>query len=132
MTRTELRASLLSEVSTLLDNDELMSEAIRILRSLRSRMRGYTPQEEGDYNNVVCEPACAYEAKTAGRKVRAKVVPEYVDGIMNEPEPDSKEYILKGLKEAFLELREIKAGRGKGRSARELLKELREEEEEEE
>ena len=48
----------------------------------------------------------------------------------SEPEPDSKEYILKGLKEAFLELREIKAGRSKGIPARELLRELREAEEE--
>lgn len=47
---------------------------------------------------------------------------------MAEPEPDSKEYIMQGLKEAFQELKEIKAGRGKSVSARDLLKELQEEE----
>lgn len=44
-----------------------------------------------------------------------------------EPKEDSKEYILNGLKEAFTELKEIKAGRLKGIPARELLKDLEEE-----
>ena len=42
-------------------------------------------------------------------------------------EPDSKEYILTGLKEAFLEMKEVKARRSQSRPAEELLKELMEE-----
>lgn len=45
-----------------------------------------------------------------------------------EPEPDSKEYIMQGLKEAFQELKEIKAGMVKGRPLEEMLKELEAEE----
>ncbi|RGN33765.1 hypothetical protein [Bacteroides oleiciplenus] len=45
-----------------------------------------------------------------------------------EPEQDSKEYILQGLKEAILELNEYKAGRVKARPAWELLEELKKEE----
>lgn len=48
-----------------------------------------------------------------------------------EPEPDSKEYILQGIKEAILELNEVKAGRAKTHSAWELLEELKKEEENE-
>lgn len=44
-------------------------------------------------------------------------------------EEDSKETILKELKEAILEFNEYKAGRVKARSAWELLEELKEEEE---
>lgn len=39
-------------------------------------------------------------------------------------EPDSDEYILAGLKEAFKELEEVKAGRSKTRPLEELLNEL--------
>lgn len=45
-----------------------------------------------------------------------------------EPAPDSKEYVLKGLKEAFVELNEIKAGRAKARPIEELIKEVETEE----
>lgn len=45
----------------------------------------------------------------------------------SKTEPDSKEYVLNGLKEAFLQLKDIKAGQLKGRPAEELLKELEEE-----
>lgn len=51
--------------------------------------------------------------------------------ITAEPITDSKEYILTGLKEAFLELKKIKAGRGKTRPVEELLKELMDEREDE-
>lgn len=44
-----------------------------------------------------------------------------------EPESDSKEYILKELKEAIHELNEYKAGRVKARPLDELIKELEEE-----
>lgn len=46
-------------------------------------------------------------------------------------EPDSKEYIIAGLREAFLELREVRAGKGRTRPAEDLLKELTEERDEE-
>lgn len=51
--------------------------------------------------------------------------------IVAEPEPDSQEYIMTGLKEAFLEMKEIKAGKRKSRPAEELLKELIDERDEE-
>lgn len=40
-------------------------------------------------------------------------------------EPDSDEYILAGLKEAFKELKEVKAGRSKLYSAEDVLAELK-------
>lgn len=43
-------------------------------------------------------------------------------------EPDSKEYVLAGIQQALAELKEVKAGRAKVRPARELLEELRAEE----
>ncbi len=43
-----------------------------------------------------------------------------------EPEEDSKEYILNEVKEAFTELKAIKAGKLKGIPAHELLKDLEE------
>lgn len=60
MRTMELRTSLISEVSALLDNDELMSEAIHLLRGLRSRVKGYARQEEESCNHVVSEPPCQY------------------------------------------------------------------------
>ena len=42
-------------------------------------------------------------------------------------EPDSKEYILTGLKEAFLEMKEVKARRSQSRPAEELMEERDEE-----
>ena len=60
MRTMELRTSLISEVSVLLDNDELMSEAIHLLRGLRSRVKGYARQEEESCNHVVSEPPCQY------------------------------------------------------------------------
>lgn len=62
-------------------------------------------------------------------------VKQQLSGILNirdnettvELEPDSKEYIMNGLKEAFMELKEIRAGKGKTRPVEELLKELMEE-----
>lgn len=52
-------------------------------------------------------------------------IPIVSDTVINEP--DSKEYIMSGLKEAFRELKEIKAGKGKTYSVEEVLKEMREE-----
>ena len=52
-----------------------------------------------------------------------------LDSVKAEPKEDSKDYILNGLKDAFFELKEIKAGRLQGIPARDLLKELEEEEE---
>lgn len=99
MTTIELRTSLMSEVTTLLDDDELMREAIRMLRGLRNRLK---------------VPANA----PTTRKPAAE----------QETAPDTKEYILKGIKEAFLELNEVKASRSKDVSIEELLTELEQEE----
>lgn len=53
------------------------------------------------------------------------------EDVVVDLEPDSKEYIIAGLREAFLELREVRAGKGRTRPAEDLLKELSEEREEE-
>lgn len=45
---------------------------------------------------------------------------------IEQPEPDSKEYIMTGIKNAFRELKEIRAGKGKTYSVEEVLKEMRE------
>lgn len=48
---------------------------------------------------------------------------EGIENTVSEPmEPDSKEYIIAGLRDAFLELKEVRAGKGKTRPAEELLK----------
>lgn len=86
MTITELRASLLKEVSTFFDDEEMMRSAIKALKSIRKPV--------------------------VSTKTKAELV------------PDSDEYILAGLKEAFDELKEIKAGRSKTRPLEELLNEL--------
>lgn len=76
-----------------------------------------------DNNELLKEMSKAYHRiKTRLSKVAAAE---------QELEPDSKEYILQGLKEAILELNEVKAGRAKTHSAWELLEELKKEEENE-
>lgn len=54
------------------------------------------------------------------KRVRKAVSPER----KKMPKPDSDEYILAGLKEAFKEWEEVKAGRGKLYSAEDVLAEL--------
>ena len=111
------------------------------------------PQERP--KNIVSEPMAEYQrmsslqlAADKARLIRAIVniasklvfdkVKQRLRDILNlreevvvEPEPDSKEYIMTGLKEAFLEMKEVKAGRSQSRPAEELLKELMEERDEE-
>lgn len=113
------------------------------------KVKPYTQQEEPT-TPIVSEPAVEYqrmpniqlEADKA-RLIRAIVnidsrtlfdkVKQQLYGILNIKEdtainePDSKEYIMSGLKEAFRELKEIKAGKGKTYSVEEVLKEMREE-----
>lgn len=85
MTTMELRASLLKEVSTFFDDEEMMRSAIKALKKVR-------------------------KAVSADRE--------------KELEPDSDEYILTGMKEAFQEWEEVKAGRATTRPVEELLNEL--------
>lgn len=108
MTTMELRTSLISEVSTLLDDDELMREAINMLKGLRSRIRGYQQQEEESNSTIASEPICEYVTERT-------------------TETDCDEFIINGIKESLQTLKEIKAGRVKTRPARELLEELEEE-----
>lgn len=44
-----------------------------------------------------------------------------------EPEPDTKEYILNSIKEGLREVQEIRAGRMKGNTLDNLIKELEQE-----
>lgn len=85
MTTMELRASLLKEVSTFFDDEEMMRSAIKALKKVR-------------------------KAVSADRE--------------KELEPDSDEYILTGMKEAFQEWEEVKARRATTRPVEELLNEL--------
>lgn len=110
----------------------------------------YDLPKEGP-KNIVSEPMAEYQSMSSlqleadkARLIRAIVnidsklvfdkVKQGLRDILNlreevvvEPEPDSKEYIMTGLKEAFLEMKEVKAGRSQSRPAEELLKELMEE-----
>ena len=114
----------------------------------------YDLPKEGP-KNIVSEPMAEYQSMSSlqleadkARLIRAIVnidsklvcdkVKQRLRDILNlreevvvEPEPDSKEYIMTGLKEAFLEMKEVKAGRSQSRPAEELLKELMEERDEE-
>ena len=91
----------------------------------------YDLPKEGP-KNIVSEPMAEYQSMSSlqleadkARLIRAIV---NIDSkFVVEPEPDSKEYIMTGLKEAFLEMKEVKAGRSQSRPAEELLKELMEE-----
>lgn len=119
------------------------------------KAKSYKNMEECSENKV-SEPVVAYQSMASiqleadkARLIRAIAnidskslfdkVKQQLSEILNikenetsvELEPDSKEYIMNGLKEAFMELKEIKAGRGKTRPAKELLKELMEEGDEE-
>lgn len=124
------------------DDSELLKEMSNAYHRIKARMqkdaalkqdvKEYARQEEESCSSVVSEPVVGYglkevrQAKATAKKAEAEAVQAE-----SEPEPDSKEYILKGLKEAFLELREIRAGRkSDGRPLREVLKELEAEEEE--
>jgi hypothetical protein len=69
-------------------------------------------------NNIIMKETKPYDLPKEGPKNKVS-------------EPDSKEYILTGLKEAFLEMKEVKARRSQSRPAEELLKELMEERDEE-
>lgn len=66
------------------------------------------------------------EVSKAYRRIKARLTK--AKAATQEPEPDSKEYILNGLREAFRELKEVQAGRAKARPIEELFKELEEEE----
>lgn len=66
------------------------------------------------------------EVSKAYRRIKARLTKAKVKA--EEPEEDSKEYILNGLREAFRELKEVQAGRAKARPIEELFKELEEEE----
>lgn len=115
------------------------------------KVKPYTQQEESTTPNV-SEPAVEYQCipniqleADKARLIRAIVnidsrtlfdkVKQQLYGVLNikeettadEPKPDSKEYIISGLKEAFRELKEIKAGKSKTYSVEEVLKEMREE-----
>ena len=113
----------------------------------------YDLPKEGP-KNIVSEPMAEYQSMSSlqleadkARLIRAIVnidsklvfdkVKQRLRDILNlreevvVPEPDSKEYIMTGLKEAFLEMKKVKAGRSQSRPAEELLKELMEERDEE-
>lgn len=119
------------------------------------KAKPYKNMEECSENKV-SEPAVGYQTMASmqleadkAKLIRAIVnidskslfdkVKQQLSGILNirdnettvELEPDSKEYIMNGLKEAFMELKEIRAGKGKSRPAEELLKELMEDGDEE-
>lgn len=81
MTTMELRQSLLREIASIMDSDELTRKALDYVRKLKSK-------------------------KTI------------------QIEEDSDELILANMKEAFKELKEIKAGRGKTWPIEEVLNEL--------
>lgn len=111
--------------------------------------------EEEDTGKTVSEPIVGYQGMASlqleadkARLIRAIVnidnksvldkvkhllcdVLNIREDVVADPEPDSKEYIISGLREAFLELKEVRAGKGRTRPAEELLKELTEEREEE-
>lgn len=118
------------------------------------KTKPYKYEEEGT-GKIVSEPIVGYQGMASlqleadkARLIRAIVnidnksvldkVKHLLCDVLNvredavaDPEPDSKEYIIAGLRDAFLELKEVKAGKGKTRPAGELLKELAEEREEE-
>lgn len=67
------------------------------------------------------------EMSKAYKRIKARMIKTADPKVAVAPEPDSKEYIMNGLKEAFLQLNEYKAGRIQARPLDELLKELEEE-----
>lgn len=102
------------------DNSEFLREMSKAYHRIKARMqkedtlkqniKEYPRQEEESCGGVVGEPAY-----------------EYGCVMENDIETDSDESIIEGIKEALRTLSEIKAGRVKTRPARELLKELEEE-----
>lgn len=87
MSAIEMKMSLLQEVMSLDDNEQLIKKALASLRRLKEKAR-----------------------------VKEEEVNDYV-----EP---TKEEILAGIKEAFIELKAAKEGKVQLRDARELLNEL--------
>lgn len=87
MSAIEMKMSLLQEVMSLDDNEQLIKKALASLRRLKEKAR-----------------------------VKEEEVDDYV-----EP---TKEEILAGIKEAFIELKAAKEGKVQLRDARELLNEL--------
>lgn len=66
---------------------------------------------------IASEPVVEYRRSSSIPKAAA----------ISKPVPDSKEYIVSGLKDAFRELKKIKSGKSKTYSLEEVLKEMRQE-----
>ncbi len=103
-----------------IDNMEVIKEMSKAYRRIEARMqknavlkrdiKEYARQEEESCSNVASEPAYGYGCM-----------------VEDDIQTDSDESIIEGIKESLHTLSEIKAGRVKTRPARELLKELEEE-----
>ncbi|WP_125910758.1 hypothetical protein [Bacteroides timonensis] len=118
MTTMELEAqkAMLAREILNTDSSELLKEMSKAYHRIKARMqkdksvKEYTCPEEDSGSCIVGEPTYEY-----GCAVEADI------------ETDSDESIIKGIKKSLHTLSDIKAGRVKTRPARELLKELEEE-----